>query len=56
VVGTEEAVEAVPSAPGFGLIGLRERARSVGGRLDAEPVGHGGFRVSAHLPTGGDVE
>jgi signal transduction histidine kinase len=54
--GTEEAVEVAPSAPGFGLVGLRERARSVGGRLDAGPVGHGGFRVSAHLPTGADAE
>jgi signal transduction histidine kinase len=52
--GTKEAVERVPHAPGFGLVGLRERARLVGGGLDAGPVGHGGFRVSAHLPTAGD--
>jgi signal transduction histidine kinase len=54
--GAEEVVEGVPHAPGFGLVGLRERARLVGGRLDAGPVGHGGFRVSAHLPTGGDAK
>jgi signal transduction histidine kinase len=53
--GTDDEVE-VPSSPsGFGLIGLRERARSVGGRLDAGTTGDGGFRVSAYLPTGGDA-
>ncbi|MFB7651394.1 MULTISPECIES: sensor histidine kinase [unclassified Streptomyces] len=40
--------------PGFGLVGMRERARSVGGTLDAGPreggVG-GGFEVTAVLPT-----
>jgi signal transduction histidine kinase len=54
--GTGDAGEVLPGVPGFGLIGLRERARLVGGRLDAQPVGNGGFRVNAHLPTGGDVE
>jgi signal transduction histidine kinase len=38
--------------PGFGLIGLTERARSVGGSLTAEPTAGGGFRVVAELPTG----
>ena len=41
-----------PSAAGFGLLGLRERARAVGGRLVAGPTADGGFRVSADLPTG----
>ncbi|MFE6590000.1 sensor histidine kinase [Streptomyces sp. NPDC057781] len=39
--------------PGFGLVGMRERARSVGGTLDAGPRdgGAGGFEVTAVLPT-----
>ncbi len=38
--------------PGFGLVGMRERARSVGGTLDAGPRdgGVGGFEVTALLP------
>lgn len=36
--------------PGFGLVGMRERARSVGGTLDAGPRESGGFRVTAALP------
>ncbi|MET7704109.1 sensor histidine kinase [Streptomyces sp. NPDC005485] len=36
--------------PGFGLIGMRERARSVGGTLDAGPAPGKGFEVSAVLP------
>jgi signal transduction histidine kinase len=46
------AVEAKP-ADGFGLIGLRERTRAVGGTLTAGPTAGGGFRVVADLPTGG---
>jgi signal transduction histidine kinase len=33
-----------------GLVGLRERARAVGGHLEAGPLPGGGFRVSATLP------
>ncbi|GAA3830244.1 sensor histidine kinase [Streptomyces chiangmaiensis] len=36
--------------PGFGLVGMRERARSVGGTLDAGPRAQGGFEVAAVLP------
>ncbi|MFD9108574.1 sensor histidine kinase [Streptomyces bottropensis] len=36
--------------PGFGLVGMRERARSVGGTLDAGPGAAGGFEVTAVLP------
>ncbi|MFD5856242.1 sensor histidine kinase [Streptomyces chartreusis] len=45
---------AAPSgqSPGYGLVGMRERARSVGGTLDAGPRDEGGFEVSAVLPTG----
>ncbi|MEU6771339.1 histidine kinase [Streptomyces sp. NPDC046759] len=39
--------------PGFGLVGMRERARSVGGTADAGPrAGGRGFQVSAVLPLG----
>lgn len=38
------------SVPGFGIVGMRERARSTGGTLDAGPRPGGGFEVSALLP------
>ncbi|MGA5448013.1 sensor histidine kinase [Streptomyces umbrinus] len=43
---------APPPAPGgrFGLIGMRERARSAGGRLQAGHRPEGGFAVTAELP------
>ncbi|MFE0423607.1 sensor histidine kinase, partial [Streptomyces sp. NPDC058953] len=42
---------AAPAAPpGFGIAGMRERARSVRGTLSAEPRPGGGFRVAAVLP------
>ena len=47
-----DGTTAAPAAPGFGLIGLRERARAVGGSLSAGPAADGGFRVAADLPTG----
>ncbi|MGA4842013.1 sensor histidine kinase [Streptomyces sp. G45] len=40
------------TASGFGIIGMRERARSVGGTLEAGPRGDGGFEVLAELPLG----
>jgi signal transduction histidine kinase len=36
---------------GHGLIGMRERAHSVGGAFTAGPLTRGGFRVRAVLPT-----
>lgn len=39
---------------GHGIIGMRERALLLGGTLDARPRPGGGFRVVAHLPTGGE--
>ncbi|MFD5537651.1 sensor histidine kinase [Streptomyces sp. NPDC127079] len=38
------------SEQGFGLIGMRERAGMLGGRLSAGPRPEGGFRVAARLP------
>lgn len=40
-------------ASGRGITGMRERARAVGGTLDAGPRQHGGFRVLARLPVAG---
>ena len=37
-----------------GIVGMRERARLLGGTLEARPRPDGGFRVVAHLPTGGE--
>jgi signal transduction histidine kinase len=36
--------------PGYGLIGMRERATAVGGHLSADRRPEGGFLVSTHLP------
>lgn len=54
---------APPTAPGqsdapggFGLLGMRERATFVGGRLHAGPLQSGGFGVHAELPTKGRSE
>lgn len=38
------------SGTGHGLVGMRERVRLVGGRLDTGPLPDGGFRVAAQLP------
>ena len=35
---------------GYGILGMRERARSVGGTLSAGPRASGGFEVAAALP------
>lgn len=37
---------------GHGIVGMRERAQLLGGRLDARPRELGGFQVVAHLPIG----
>ncbi|WP_030314809.1 sensor histidine kinase [Streptomyces sp. NRRL B-3229] len=48
---TDDGTGPLPGGtPGFGLLGMRERARSVGGTLDAGPRPDGGFEVTAALP------
>jgi signal transduction histidine kinase len=40
----------VPVGSGHGLIGMRERVVTVGGKVTAGPTPEGGFRVHAVLP------
>lgn len=44
-----EGADPVPGSPGLGLVGMRERAAILGGRLDAGPVA-GTWTVRAVLP------
>jgi signal transduction histidine kinase len=52
--GTSHATGDVPSTQ-HGLPGLRERARAVGGHLEAGPTQPRGFRVTATLPLSGSA-
>ncbi|MGW1774855.1 sensor histidine kinase [Streptomyces sp. NPDC002104] len=54
VTVTDDGAGTGGDTPGFGLVGMRERARSVGGTLDAGPLPGKGFEVSAVLPLGGN--
>jgi signal transduction histidine kinase len=45
-----DAIPPDPPGEGHGIIGMRERAATVGGWLTAGPRGGGGFRVLAELP------
>ncbi|WP_240351489.1 sensor histidine kinase [Streptomyces olivoreticuli] len=52
--GPPDAAAAAPDLPGggHGLVGLRERAQSLGGTLQAHRTEDGGFVVRAELPLG----
>jgi signal transduction histidine kinase len=50
VVISDDGRGAETPQAGHGLIGMRERAALLGGRLDAGPGRHGGFEVTATLP------
>jgi signal transduction histidine kinase len=39
-----------PGTPGYGIVGMRERAQACGGVLRAGPAGRNGFTVAATLP------
>lgn len=48
--GRRDSTGPAGGGAGFGILGMRERARSVGGTLEAGPRPEGGFRVAAELP------
>ena len=52
--GPPDATATVPALPGggHGLVGLRERAQSLGGTLEARQTSDGGFVVRAEFPYG----
>jgi signal transduction histidine kinase len=52
--GDGPAPAAPRSSPGYGLMGMRERAQAVGGRLRAGRRPGGGFEVAAELPLEAD--
>ncbi len=54
--GTAVLVEGNGSSRGHGITGMRERAASLGGHLEAGPQRGGGFRVEAVLPVGDVVQ
>jgi signal transduction histidine kinase len=51
---TDDGAGAAPTGNGNGarqgIVGMRERARALGGTLQAGPRPEGGFRVSARIP------
>jgi signal transduction histidine kinase len=52
VVNAPGAVRADASGAGRGLVGMQERVRMYGGRLDVGPEADGGWAVRARLPVG----
>jgi len=48
-----DSIDEPPEGGGNGIPGMRERAQSVGGTLEAGPRQDGGFRVRAELPWDG---
>jgi signal transduction histidine kinase len=56
VVDDGLGVAAAPVNGGHGILGMRERAATVGGTVVAGATRGGGFRVHAHLPYDGQAE
>lgn len=48
--GTRYRADEAAHGTGSGIAGMRERAKALGGSLDASPLPAGGFRVRARLP------
>ncbi|CAM5706883.1 histidine kinase OS=Streptomyces violarus OX=67380 GN=FHS41_004509 PE=4 SV=1 [Streptomyces violarus] len=48
--GTGKPEAEAPQGRGFGVMGMRERAHSIGGHLCAGPRPQGGFEVATALP------
>ena len=48
--GDSPAAERCSAGSGFGLMGMRERAQALGGKLETRAGDAGGFRVKAYLP------
>ncbi|WP_341770260.1 sensor histidine kinase, partial [Actinomadura darangshiensis] len=49
-VENDGAAATTPSPDGTGIRGMRDRARALGGTLEAAPDPDGGFKVRARLP------
>ncbi|MEV4497867.1 sensor histidine kinase [Micromonospora arborensis] len=52
LVEVEDDGTSTPGTPGSGILGMRERARALGGSLTTGAQPEGGFRVCARLPLG----
>lgn len=50
---TDDGIGPTDQTPGQGLIGMRERVRSLGGTVTTGAADGGGFRVLARIPTSG---
>ncbi len=55
LAGGRQSAAAQPEGTGYGVTGMRERAISMGGTLDAGPAPGGGFTVRARLPLTGEA-
>ncbi len=55
MVAAATATHDEPQPAAHGLVGMRERARALGGTLNAGPIPGSGFRVAARLPIRGST-
>ncbi len=49
----DDGQTAAPAGPGYGLVGMQERASLLGGECTAGPAADGGWLVEARLPSNG---